>query len=128
MNRRYVHLCTIPMFHAYGLSAFACGLLGSGSPIVVLSKFDVMEMLGAVEKYRVTDLRIVPPILLAMTKANVASKFDLRSLHIVTCGAAALSKESAEEFVSRFPTVTLMQVTRCFPVCSKFEDMSVYLL
>jgi OPC-8:0 CoA ligase-1 len=109
MNRRYVHLCTIPMFHAYGLAAFACGLLGSGSPIVVLSKFDVMEMLGAVEKYRVTDLRIVPPILLALTKTNVASKFDLRSLHIVTCGAAPLSKESAEEFVSRFPTVTLMQ-------------------
>eukprot|EP00253_Pinus_taeda_P017891 PITA_17891 len=109
MNREYLQLCSIPMFHAYGLMVFACGLLGSGSPIVVLSKFDVMAMLGAVEKYRVTDLRIVPPILLALTKTNVASKFDLRSLRTVFCGGAPLSKESAEEFVSRFPTVTLSQ-------------------
>ena len=71
MNREYLHLCSIPMFHAYGFTAFACGLLGSGSPIVVLSKFDVMEMLRAVEKYRVTDLRIVPPILLVLTRQTL---------------------------------------------------------
>ena len=128
MNREYLHLCSIPMFHTYGFTAFACGLLGCGSPIVVLSKFDVMEMLRVVEKYRVIDLRIVPPILLVLTKTNVASKFYLRSLYSVTCGGAPLNKESVEEFVSRFPTVTLTQVTRSFPSCRKFEDMHVYLL
>jgi OPC-8:0 CoA ligase-1 len=109
LNREYLYLCTVPMFHVYGLSAFACGLLGSGSTIVVLSKFDVMEMLAAVEKYRVTYLPIVPPILLALTKTDIARKYDLSSLHTVICGGAPLSKESAEEFVARFPSVSLLQ-------------------
>ena len=94
------------MFHAYGFTDFSFGLLGSGSLIVVLSKFDVMEILQAVEKYRVTDLRIVPPILLVLTKTNVASKFDLRSLHSVTCGGAPLNKKFVEEFVSRDPDLS----------------------
>ncbi|KAH9307325.1 hypothetical protein KI387_035236, partial [Taxus chinensis] len=102
-------LCTVPMFHIYGLAAFACGLLASGSTIVVLSKFELGEMLGAIEKYGVTYLPLVPPILLALTKTEICRKFDLRSLHTVLCGGAPLSKESTEEFISRFPTIKLMQ-------------------
>jgi len=75
----------------------------------VLSKFDVVEMLAAVEKYRVTYLPIVPPILLALTKTDIARKYDLSSLHTVICGGAPISKESAQEFVSRFPSVSLLQ-------------------
>ncbi|XP_057820940.2 probable CoA ligase CCL5 [Cryptomeria japonica] len=102
-------LCTVPMFHIYGLAAFACGLLATGSTIVVLSKFELGEMLGAIEKYRVTYLPLVPPILLALTKTEIARKYDLKSLHSVLCGAAPLSKELTEEFISRFPSITLMQ-------------------
>jgi OPC-8:0 CoA ligase-1 len=127
LNYEYLYLCTVPMFHVYGLSAFACGLLGSGSTIVVLSKFDVVEMLAAVEKYRVTYLPIVPPILLAMTKTDIAKKYDLSSLHTVICGGAPISKESAQEFVSRFPSVSLLQVT-CFALFSQFYNMFVYLI
>ncbi|XP_057820944.2 probable CoA ligase CCL5 [Cryptomeria japonica] len=102
-------LCTVPMFHIYGLAAFACGLVASGSTIVVLSKFELGEMLGAIEKYRVTYLPLVPPILLALTKTEVARKYDLTSLHSVLCGGAPLSKESTEEFISKFPSITIMQ-------------------
>eukprot|EP01018_Ginkgo_biloba_P019716 Gb_21821 [translate_table: standard] len=102
-------LCTLPMFHIYGFSVFACGLLATGSTIVVLSKFGLVEMLMAVQKYRVTHLPLVPPILLALTKTDIANKFDLSSLDTVTSGAAPLSKEVTEEFISRFPRITLMQ-------------------
>ncbi|GLJ23856.1 hypothetical protein SUGI_0453320 [Cryptomeria japonica] len=102
-------LCTVPMFHIYGLCAFACGLLGSGATVVVLSKFELGEMLRAIEKYRVTYLPVVPPILLALTKTEAAKGFDLSSLQSVICGGAPLSKDSTEEFISKFPGVTIMQ-------------------
>ncbi|XP_057820939.2 probable CoA ligase CCL5 [Cryptomeria japonica] len=102
-------LCTVPMFHIYGLAAFACGLLATGSTIVVLSKFELGEMLAAIEKYRVTYLPLVPPILLALTKTEIARKYDLKSLHSVLSGGAPLSKELTEEFISRFPSITIMQ-------------------
>lgn len=108
-NQTDSFLCTVPMFHIYGLAAFACGLLGSGSTIVVLSKFDLVEMLGLIQKYRVTYLPLVPPILLAMNKVDIARKYNLSSLHTVICGGAPLSKESTEEFISRFPGVTITQ-------------------
>eukprot|EP00252_Welwitschia_mirabilis_P020662 TRINITY_DN5101_c0_g1_i1.p1 TRINITY_DN5101_c0_g1~~TRINITY_DN5101_c0_g1_i1.p1 ORF type:complete len:550 (+),score=60.91 TRINITY_DN5101_c0_g1_i1:265-1914(+) len=102
-------LCTVPMFHIYGLVCFACGLLASGSTVVVLSKFDLVDMLKAIQKYRVTYLPIVPPILLALTKTHAAKKFDLSSLHTALCGGAPLSKEATEEFLSLYPRVTIMQ-------------------
>ncbi|KAI3991232.1 hypothetical protein MKX01_022453 [Papaver californicum] len=38
------YVCTVLMFHIYGLCAFASGLLTSGSTVVVLSKFEIDEM------------------------------------------------------------------------------------
>ncbi|KAF2589315.1 hypothetical protein F2Q70_00040262 [Brassica cretica] len=38
-------ICTVPMFHIYGLAAFATGLLAYGSTIIVLSKFEMGDML-----------------------------------------------------------------------------------
>ena len=81
------------LFHIYGLAVFACGLLGSGSTIVVLSKFDLNEMLATVEKHRLAYLPIVPPILLALINTDLAYNYDMNSLHTVICGAAPLSKE-----------------------------------
>jgi OPC-8:0 CoA ligase-1 len=97
------------MFHIYGLSAFACGLLGAGSTVVVLSKFDLREMLVSVQKYRITHLPLVPPILWALIKTDISSKYDLSSIDTVICGGATVSKECEEEFGSRFPTATLFK-------------------
>ncbi|KAF2310184.1 hypothetical protein GH714_007102 [Hevea brasiliensis] len=60
-DREHKFICTVPMFHIYGLAAFATGLLASGSTIIVLSKFEIHEMLSTIERYRATDLPLVPP-------------------------------------------------------------------
>ncbi|KAL4186763.1 hypothetical protein AMTRI_Chr09g15550 [Amborella trichopoda] len=102
-------LCTVPMFHIYGLCAFATGLLSTGSTIVVLSKFEIGEMLRAVQRYRVTHLPVVPPILMALGATEMAKGFDLGSVKTVVCGGAPLSKEATEAFTARFPKVAIMQ-------------------
>ncbi|XVF63570.1 hypothetical protein PTKIN_Ptkin09bG0097300 [Pterospermum kingtungense] len=105
------YLCTVPMFHIYGFGAFAIGKLTRGSKVVILSKFDMNEMLSAVEKYRVTCLPVVPPILLALVKGahQIRKKYDLSSLKYVICGGAPLRKEVINGFLEKYPTVQVRQ-------------------
>ncbi|KAL3736428.1 hypothetical protein ACJRO7_025387 [Eucalyptus globulus] len=104
-------LCTVPMFHIYGLAAFATGLLAAGATIVVLSKFDLHEMFASIAKYRATYLPLVPPILVAMVNNadQIRARYDLSSLHSVLSGGAPLSREVIEGFVERYPAVRILQ-------------------
>ncbi|XP_007017974.2 PREDICTED: 4-coumarate--CoA ligase-like 5 isoform X2 [Theobroma cacao] len=104
-------ICTVPMFHIYGLVAFATGLLASGSTVIVLSKFEMHDMLSTIEKYRATYLPLVPPILVAMVNAadQIRKKYDLSSLHSALSGGAPLSKEVIEGFLDKYPTVKILQ-------------------
>ncbi|KAL5845421.1 hypothetical protein ACOSQ4_011379 [Xanthoceras sorbifolium] len=104
-------ICTVPMFHVYGLATVAMGLLASGSTIVVLSKFDMHEMLSSIAKYKATYLPLVPPILVALIYGadQIRSKYDLGSLQSVMSGGAPLSKEVIEGFSQKYPTVSILQ-------------------
>lgn len=110
-DREHKFICTVPMFHIYGLAAFATGLLASGSTIIVLSKFEIHEMLSTIERYRATDLPLVPPILVAMINGadQMRLKYDLSSLKTVLSGGAPLSKEVIEGFAEKYPTVRILQ-------------------
>lgn len=104
-------ICTVPMFHIYGLAAFAAGLLASGSTVVVLSKFEMDEMLSSIHKYKATSLPLVPPILVALVNNAdwIKKKYDLSSLASVLSGGAPLSKEVIEGFVEKYPSVRILQ-------------------
>ncbi|KZV20099.1 OPC-8:0 CoA ligase1 isoform 1 [Dorcoceras hygrometricum] len=104
-------ICTVPMFHIYGLVAFATGILASGSTVVILSKFELDEMLAAIQKYSATHLPLVPPILVALVNnyETIRKRYDLSSLQSVLSGGAPLSKEVIEGFVEKFPKVTILQ-------------------
>lgn len=104
-------ICTVPMFHIYGLAAFATGLLASGSTVIVLSKFEMDEMLSSIHKYRATYLPLVPPILIALVNNadSIRKKYDLSSLTSALSGGAPLSKEVIEGFVEKYPSVKILQ-------------------
>ncbi|KAF6172490.1 hypothetical protein GIB67_007003 [Kingdonia uniflora] len=104
-------IATVPMFHIYGLAWFVVGLLASGSTVVVLSKFEMQEMLSVVTKYRVTYLPIVPPVMVAMINNadKIREKYDLSSVQSVLSGGSPLSKEIIEGFLACYPTVQILQ-------------------
>lgn len=89
-------LGVLPLFHIYGLM---CGILGSlylGLEIVLLERFDLVEALGTIEKYRCTFAYVPPPIILAFGKHPAVEKYDLSSLKMLHSGAAPLTKELTE--------------------------------
>ena len=105
-----VFLCVIPMFHVFGLSVILYAQLQIGNTIVSMSKFDLEVMLKAIEKYRVTKLWIVPPIMLALAKHSAVKKYDLSSLKQIGSGAAPLGKEIMQECAKKVPQASIIQV------------------
>jgi acyl-CoA synthetase (AMP-forming)/AMP-acid ligase II len=107
-----VYMCILPMFHVYGLCTFCSAILATGCPTVILPKFEMQEMLSAIEKYKVTHLPLVPPVMRALARSSLVNMYDLSSLHHVSVGAAPVSKELITEFRLRFPNVHVMPVSK----------------
>ncbi|CAN6319031.1 unnamed protein product [Urochloa humidicola] len=102
-----VYLAALPMFHVYGLSLFAVGLLSLGTTVVVMKRFDVGEAVKAIDRFRVTHFPLVPPIMAALVHA--AEPRALGSLVQVSTGAAPASSRLINDFVKTFPHVDLIQ-------------------
>ncbi len=55
-------LCFLPYYHAYGQTIFIAAAAKRRIPVYIMKKFDFVKMLEAVQKYRITSLIMVPPI------------------------------------------------------------------
>ena len=62
-----------------------------------MGKFEVEKALSVVEKYRVTHLFVVPPVMIALAKLSVVLKYDVSSLKQILSGAASLGKSVMEK-------------------------------
>ncbi|KAF3335956.1 4-coumarate--CoA ligase-like 6 [Carex littledalei] len=136
-SSKNVYLAPIPMFHIYGMSLFSIGLLSLGTMVVVMKRFEAKEAVRAIERYRVTHLPTVPPIVAALLRAKRDLGCDLGSLKQVACGAAPLSQKLIDEFSRVFPHVDFIQgygmtestavATRGFntPSCKKYTSVGL---
>jgi 4-coumarate--CoA ligase len=68
-----------------------------------MNKFDFISMLEYIQRYRVTFLTLVPPIVVAMAKSPLTKKYDLSSVENVGCGAAPLGREISIELENLWP-------------------------
>lgn len=117
----HVFLCVLPMFHVFGLAIITYSQLQKGNAVVSMSRFDLQKILMAVEKYKVTHLWVVPPIVLALAKNSAVKKFNLSSLRHIGSGAAPLGKELMEECAKVIPQGLIAQVLN--HACSNFINV-----
>ncbi|KAK7266905.1 hypothetical protein RIF29_19566 [Crotalaria pallida] len=103
-----VFLYTIPFFHVYGFTYNLRAMVLSDT-VVIMERFSLRGMLSAVERFKVTHLAVVPPLVVAMVKDGVTEGYDLRSLEGVACGAAPLGKDTVAAFKMKFPGVVIVQ-------------------
>ncbi|KAB5515894.1 hypothetical protein DKX38_026542 [Salix brachista] len=123
-NSPTVMLYTVPYFHVFGFF-YSFKSIALSETVVVMERFDLKNMLRAVEKFRVTELAVAPPVVVAMTKSDLTDGYDLRSLETVGCGGAPLGKDVMKVFADRFPTVDLWQgygLTESTGVLSRSND------
>ncbi|KOM35505.1 hypothetical protein LR48_Vigan02g165500 [Vigna angularis] len=72
-------------------------------------KFDFQDMLDAIQKHKVNNVPVVPPVILTLVKYSRKARCDLYDVRRMGTGAAPLSKEVALEFRKMFPWVELRQ-------------------
>lgn len=105
----HVFLCVLPMFHVFGLAVITYSQLRKGNAVISMARFNLEKILMAVEKYKVTHLWVVPPIILALSKDSVVKKYNLSSLKHIGSGAAPLGKELMEECAKIIPQGVVFQ-------------------
>jgi acyl-CoA synthetase (AMP-forming)/AMP-acid ligase II len=113
-----VTVAVLPFFHIYGMVVVMMLGLAGGGTIVSMPRFDLMEFLGIVQKYRVTILPLVPPIVLGLVKHPAVAQFDLSSVRLVFSGAAPLGEDIARALSSKLgcPVVQGYGMTEASPV------------
>jgi long-chain acyl-CoA synthetase len=122
-----VFLGVIPFFHVYGLSTCQHLAIMTGSTLVLLPRFDVTEVLHAIQKYRVTIFSAIPMMFLKVSESPNVHRYDLRSLRICLSGASPLHAEVQDRF-ERLTGVKITEgyglteagpVTHCNPINGK---------
>jgi acyl-CoA synthetase (AMP-forming)/AMP-acid ligase II len=113
-----VTVAVLPFFHIYGMVVIMMLGLAGGGTIVSMPRFDLMEFLGVVQKYRVTILPLVPPIVLGLVKHPAVAQFDLSSVRLVFSGAAPLGEDIARALATKLgcPVVQGYGMTEASPV------------
>ncbi|KAL1928947.1 hypothetical protein VTP01DRAFT_2006 [Rhizomucor pusillus] len=91
-----VYLGFLPFYHIFGLTSLVIGTMYRAVPIVIMEKYNLEQFCKLVQKYKVTNVNIVPPVAVHLAKNPIVLKYDLSSLRVMGCGAAPLGREHTE--------------------------------
>ncbi|KAI9664325.1 MAG: putative NRPS-like protein biosynthetic cluster [Alyxoria varia] len=100
-------LCFLPMYHAMAQTMFAIGAPAERIPAYILRRFDFQKMLEAIQNFRISQLYLVPPLVVAMAKSPLTRQYDLSSVTGAGSGAAPLGQEISREFEKLWPDGTI---------------------
>jgi acyl-CoA synthetase (AMP-forming)/AMP-acid ligase II len=90
LPRADVSLALLPMFHIFGFALVSLCGLASGATIVTLPRFEPESFLQTLERYRVTQLFVVPPLMQFLAAHPLVRAHDLSSLKAIACGGAPM--------------------------------------
>ena len=102
-NARAKWLCFLPMYHAMAQAIFLVCAFTRGVPVWIMPKFDFLKVLEYIQKYRITDFTMVPPIAVALSKSPLVKNYDLSSVEVIGSGAAPLSREVCVQVEKLWP-------------------------
>lgn len=102
-------LACIPFFHIFGMVGLVHLSLLWGTPLTVMSKFDLPLFCNVIQTHKISFSCLVPPILVLLAKHPIVDQYDLSSLRKIACGAAPLSAELANDVQARLPHCRIVQ-------------------
>ncbi|EIW53371.1 amp dependent CoA ligase [Trametes versicolor FP-101664 SS1] len=112
------NLAVLPFYHIYGLVVvlhFNCFI---GTTLVVVQKFNFEQFLDSIQRYRITNLCLVPPMIVLLCKHPAVAKYDLSSLRMLMSGAAPLTAELMTQLMARLPNCWIGQAYGMTETCT----------
>lgn len=89
----------LPLYHIYGFNVVMNVLLAGGNRLHLRKRFDMDDCLDTIERARITNLPLVPPVLLGLLARPDLGQRDLTSLRWINVGAAPVPVPAVHRFV-----------------------------
>jgi 4-coumarate--CoA ligase len=98
-------LCTIPLYHGLAMCYFCTISIARRVPSYIMRQYEINRMLDNIQRFRITELHLVPPIIVAMTKhpALKNGKYDINSVTKTFSCAAPLGPGPTLQYESLWP-------------------------
>lgn len=84
-------LISLPLFHSFGSSFVHLAAFRSGEPTYIMPRFDLDSFTRCVQRYKITEIVVVPPMVASIVDGKIPSLF-LQSLRRVWCAGSPLSR------------------------------------
>ncbi len=91
-------LAVLPFFHVFGMTVVMNAGVAAGALIILLPRFDVLEVLGAIEDKKPTLFPGVPSIFSAINECPQTTRYDLTSIKYCLSGGAPLALATKKRF------------------------------
>ena len=92
------NLMPLPMFHVATVPAVHVSPFRSGNQCWIMRRFELEAFLAAIDRLKITDLGMVPPLVIAIIMSPLRKKYSLKSIRRVGAGAAPLDAISQKKF------------------------------
>jgi long-chain acyl-CoA synthetase len=117
-------LAVLPFFHVFGMTVAMNFPLYTGSCIILLPRFEVIELLKTLKKSKPSLFPGVPTIFMALVNHPDIGRYDLSSLRLCITGSAPMPVETLKQFeemtgsiiVEGYGLTEASPVTHCNPV------------
>ena len=96
MQLRKLHV--LPMFHMAAVPSIHIAPLRGAHTCFVMRRFDLESYLASVEKFKITEIVVVPPLVINILLSPLPEKYSLKTIREVLCGAAPLDKGPQARF------------------------------
>ncbi|KAH9889197.1 acetyl-CoA synthetase-like protein [Xylariomycetidae sp. FL2044] len=100
----------LPFSHIYGLVVVCLAEMYRGDAVVVLPRFELKTLLESIQKFKITFMHLVPPIIIQLLRnPDLCAQYDLRSVRFMYSGAAPLGAETHAAVRAAFPGLGIGQ-------------------
>jgi long-chain acyl-CoA synthetase len=122
-----VFMLAIPIFHSYGMTAGMTFAISMAASMILVPKFDVVQVLKAIDKYKVSIFPGVQAIYVAINNYPEIAKYNVHTIKACISGAGPLHQEVQKKFetltggklVEGYGLTEASPVTHCNPVYGK---------
>src|SRR2546427_8091651 len=94
-----ITLAVLPLFHIYGMTVTMNAPIFAGANIVLLPRFEVKQVMEAIQMERVTCFCAVPTMYIAVINSQAGKRFDLRTVRACISGGAPLAVAVRKKFI-----------------------------
>ncbi|KAF2196067.1 4-coumarate-CoA ligase 2 [Delitschia confertaspora ATCC 74209] len=96
-------MAVLPLFHITGLVHQMHLPVLLNADVIMLPQYTMEGMLNVISEYKLSELLLVPPILIRLVRDPLVEKYDLSHVTRFSSGAAPLSEEIIQLLQKKFP-------------------------